>query len=122
MLLYIFRAKETHQIAEANQEKNKKLKEAFGISDYYVDGSSFDPNRKAKEAEAKAKAMAQKKYAYVYHCLLTTSKYRGVNDQWPLASLLPLHLALFRFQQIGYVLMSYDRYVMHIRTRTTDQN
>lgn len=58
-----FRAKETHQIAEANQEKNKKLKEAFGISDFYVDGSSFDPNRKAKEEEAKAKAMAEKRYA-----------------------------------------------------------
>ena len=58
-----FRAKETHQIAEANQEKNKRLKEAFGISEYYVDGSSLDPNRKAKEDEAKAVAMAQKKYA-----------------------------------------------------------
>ena len=65
LLLYIYSAKETHQIAEANQEKNKRLKEAFGISDYYVDGSSFDPNRKAKEEEAKAVAMAQKKYAYV---------------------------------------------------------
>jgi serine/arginine repetitive matrix protein 2 len=51
------------QIAEANQEKNKRLKEAFGISEYYVDGSSLDPNRKAKEDEAKAVAMAQKKYA-----------------------------------------------------------
>jgi serine/arginine repetitive matrix protein 2 len=39
------------------------LKEAFGISEYYVDGSSLDPNRKAKEDEAKAVAMAQKKYA-----------------------------------------------------------
>lgn len=58
-------AKETHQIAEANQEKNKRLKEAFGISEYYVDGSSLDPNRKAKEDEAKAVAMAQKKYAFV---------------------------------------------------------
>ncbi|CAG2256502.1 SRM300 [Mytilus edulis] len=58
-------AKETHQIAEANQEKNKRLKEAFGISEYYVDGSSLDPNRKAKEDEAKAVAMAQKKYAIV---------------------------------------------------------
>jgi len=62
-VVYIYRAKETHQIAEANQEKNKRLKEAFGISEYYVDGSSLDPNRKAKEDEAKAVAMAQKKYA-----------------------------------------------------------
>jgi hypothetical protein len=44
-------------------QKNKRLKEAFGISEYYVDGSSLDPNRKAKEDEAKAVAMAQKKYA-----------------------------------------------------------
>lgn len=58
-----FRAKETHQIAEATAEKNARLKEAFGISEYYQDGSSFDPNRKAKEEAAKALAMAQKKYA-----------------------------------------------------------
>lgn len=58
-----FSAKETHQIAEATAEKNAKLKEAFGISEYYQDGSSFDPNRKAKEEAAKALAMAQKKYA-----------------------------------------------------------
>lgn len=30
-----------------------------------MDGSSFDPNRKAKEEQAKAVAMAQKKYALV---------------------------------------------------------
>ncbi|XP_052261168.1 serine/arginine repetitive matrix protein 2-like [Dreissena polymorpha] len=58
-------AKQTHQIAEATAEKNARLKEAFGISDYYQDGSSFDPNRKAKEEAAKALAMAHKKYAIV---------------------------------------------------------
>ncbi|KAI8782950.1 serine/arginine repetitive matrix protein 2 isoform X6 [Biomphalaria glabrata] len=55
-------AKETHQLAEANQEKNARLKEAFGLTDY-VDGSAFDPDRKAKEEAAKAAAMAQKKYS-----------------------------------------------------------
>ncbi|XP_025092135.1 serine/arginine repetitive matrix protein 2-like isoform X3 [Pomacea canaliculata] len=57
-------AKETHQLAEANQEKNQRLREAFGLNDY-VDGSSFDPNRKAKEEAAKATAMATKKYSIV---------------------------------------------------------
>jgi serine/arginine repetitive matrix protein 2 len=63
-VLLCFRAKETHQLAEANQEKNQRLREAFGLNDY-VDGSAFDPNRKAKEEAAKAQAMATKKYAYV---------------------------------------------------------
>jgi len=56
------RAKQTHQIAEATAEKNARLKEAFGIGEFYQDGSSFDPNRKAKEEAAKALAMAQKQY------------------------------------------------------------
>jgi serine/arginine repetitive matrix protein 2 len=38
--------KETHAIAEAQQKKNKLLKEAFGISSTFVEGSSF-----YKEAE-----------------------------------------------------------------------
>lgn len=59
--MFSFRAKETHQLAEANQEKNARLKEAFGLTDY-VEGSAFDPDRKAKEEAAKAAAMAQKKY------------------------------------------------------------
>lgn len=57
-------ARETHQLAEANQEKNARLKEAFGLTDY-VDGSAFDPDRKAKEEAAKAAAAAQKKYSLV---------------------------------------------------------
>ncbi|KAG8276493.1 hypothetical protein J6590_064655 [Homalodisca vitripennis] len=46
--------KETHQIAEAQQEKNAKLREAFGISEYFVEGSSLDPGRHAREAAARA--------------------------------------------------------------------
>ena len=60
-----YRAKESHQIAQATAEKNARIKEAFGIGENYVDGSSFDPNRKAKEDQTKAVAMAQKKYASV---------------------------------------------------------
>ncbi|XP_022256011.1 serine/arginine repetitive matrix protein 2-like isoform X3 [Limulus polyphemus] len=55
--------KESHQMAEANQKKNEKLKEALGISEHFVEGSSLDPQRKQKEALAIAKA--QKKYTLV---------------------------------------------------------
>ena len=61
--LSYFSGKDTHQIAEANQEKNARLRDAFGLGDGYVDGSSFDPNRKAKEEAARAAAAAQKQYA-----------------------------------------------------------
>jgi len=57
-------AKETHQVAEAQQEKNARLKEAFGLGDY-VEGSAFDPDRKVKEEAARAAALAQKKYSVV---------------------------------------------------------
>ena len=57
-----YRTKNTHQLAEANQQKNAKLREAFGLSSFYVDGSSLDPNRKHKELEAKAKQEAETKY------------------------------------------------------------
>uniref|UniRef100_A0ACB8EVC9 Uncharacterized protein n=1 Tax=Sphaerodactylus townsendi TaxID=933632 RepID=A0ACB8EVC9_9SAUR len=50
---------ETHQLAEANEKKNERLRAAFGISDNYVDGSSFDPNRRAKEAASAAAAAKQ---------------------------------------------------------------
>lgn len=48
--------RETHAVAEAQQEKNSRLKEAFGISEFFVEGSSLDPNRKAKEELARAAA------------------------------------------------------------------
>lgn len=49
--------RETHQIAEAQHEKNARLREAFGISEYFVEGSSFDADRKAKEELAKSEAL-----------------------------------------------------------------
>ncbi|RWS11741.1 nucleolar GTPase/ATPase p130-like protein [Dinothrombium tinctorium] len=49
--------KETHQMAEMNQERNDKLKNALGISPYFIEGSSLDPDRKAKEALAKSEEM-----------------------------------------------------------------
>ncbi|XP_017089981.2 SRRM2 protein homolog rsr-2 isoform X4 [Drosophila bipectinata] len=50
-------ARDTHQIAEAQQQKNAKLREAFNISEYFVEGTSFDVDRKAKEDLAKGVAI-----------------------------------------------------------------
>nr|CAH7721522.1 unnamed protein product [Callosobruchus chinensis] len=52
---------ETHQVALAQQEKNARLREAFGISEYFVEGSSLDPARKAKEQLAKEEAERKKR-------------------------------------------------------------
>ncbi|RWS30236.1 hypothetical protein B4U80_00615 [Leptotrombidium deliense] len=41
--------KETHQMAEINQERNDKLKRALGINDNFVEGSSLDIDRRSKE-------------------------------------------------------------------------
>ena len=41
-------------MAELNEKKNERLRAAFGISDSYVDGSSFDPQRRAREAKQPA--------------------------------------------------------------------
>ncbi|KAH0561721.1 hypothetical protein KQX54_019019 [Cotesia glomerata] len=57
------RVRETHQVAEAQQEKNAKLREAFGISEFFVEGSSLDPERRTREAEARA---AASKYELVH--------------------------------------------------------
>jgi serine/arginine repetitive matrix protein 2 len=54
MILY-YRLRETHEIAQAQQQKNAKLREAFGISDYFVEGTSFDPERKHEKNLQKAK-------------------------------------------------------------------
>jgi len=58
-------AKATHQMAEANQLRNEQLKSAFGIGEFYKEGSSFDKERKAKELAAKTLAMVQAKYKLV---------------------------------------------------------
>lgn len=61
--LFCCSVKETHQIAEAQQEKNAKLREAFGISEYFVEGSSLDAGRRAKEEAARQ--AAQPRYQLV---------------------------------------------------------
>lgn len=73
LLLFFTSVTETHQLAEANEKKNERLRAAFGISDNYVDGSSFDPNRRAKEAAAaaanKQQQEQQKQYRYLFKSL-----------------------------------------------------
>lgn len=62
------RATETHALAAANQQKNDRLRAAFGISNDYVDGSSFHTDRKEKEKEKRdqerleREKMQQQKY------------------------------------------------------------
>lgn len=50
-LLFLLRVTETHALAAANQQKNDRLRAAFGIASDYVDGSSFHADRKEKEKE-----------------------------------------------------------------------
>lgn len=54
---FVYSLRETHEIAQAQQQKNARLREAFGISDYFVEGTSFDPERKAREELAKSEAI-----------------------------------------------------------------
>ncbi len=62
---------ETHALAAANQQKNDRLREAFGISSDYVDGSSFHPDRKEREKEKREQErlerekQQQQKYQWV---------------------------------------------------------
>lgn len=50
--IFISSATETHQMAEANEQKNAKFKEAFGIREDYKEGSSFDQELKAAQRAA----------------------------------------------------------------------
>ena len=50
--LFYSSVKETHQLAEINQDRNDKLKSALGISENFVAGSSMDIIRQAKEKQA----------------------------------------------------------------------
>ena len=54
------RATETHALAAANQQKNDRLRDAFGISKDYVDGSSFHPERKEREKEKRDQERLEK--------------------------------------------------------------
>lgn len=62
--IFSSRVTETHQLAELNEKKNERLRAAFGISDSYVDGSSFDPQRRTREAKQPAPE-PPKPYRYI---------------------------------------------------------
>jgi len=47
--------KGTHEIAEANETKNAKMRDAFGIKNEFAEGSSFkEEHQKARREEEKA--------------------------------------------------------------------
>ncbi len=47
---------DSHHMAAVNEQKNEKFRNAFGISQEYIGGSSFDANRQAiKAAERETK-------------------------------------------------------------------
>lgn len=45
--------KDSHQELLAQKEKNERLKQAFGLDDDFVDGSSFARSRNGKTEEPK---------------------------------------------------------------------
>ena len=62
-----YRSNATHILAAAKQIQNEKVRNAFGIGDFYVEGSAMDPDR--KEKEALAKKIATKKYKFsIFTC------------------------------------------------------
>lgn len=73
------RPTDTHQYNQLNLEKNESVKNAFGISKYFKEGSSLDPARRAKEAEARSADLDKK--ARRYELVRTPSPEReGADD------------------------------------------
>lgn len=81
--LSICRLTGTHEIAQAQQQKNARLREAFGISDYFVEGTSFDPERKAREELAKSEALQKELQAEKDADKINRKKYALVRTPSP---------------------------------------
>lgn len=64
---FYFSVRDTHQFADEQLKKNARLRDAFGISEFFIEGSSLDPERKIKEA-----ALAQLKALQVDKALEQT--------------------------------------------------
>ena len=60
-----YSAKETHQLAQANDEKNRKLREAFGIGEYDKKKIAEQKAEEAREIERRKIELANKKYMFV---------------------------------------------------------
>lgn len=58
-------AKETHQLAQANDEKNRRLREAFGIGEYDAKKATEQKAEQTKELEKRKVELANKKYAII---------------------------------------------------------
>ncbi len=57
------RSKETHQLAQANDEKNRRLREAFGIGEFDQKKISERKAEELREAERRKAEIANKQYA-----------------------------------------------------------
>ncbi|XP_026814641.1 serine/arginine repetitive matrix protein 3 isoform X2 [Rhopalosiphum maidis] len=64
---YKYSVRDSHQFADEQLKKNARLRDAFGISEFFIEGSSLDPERKIKEA-----ALAQLKALQVDQALEQT--------------------------------------------------
>ena len=51
---------DTHQAAEANEQKNAQMKAALGIKEDYKDGSAFNQELQAVEKAAREQAKLEK--------------------------------------------------------------
>jgi serine/arginine repetitive matrix protein 2 len=58
-------SKETHQLAQANDEKNRKLREAFGIGEYDKKKNAERKAEEAREAERRKAELVNKQYTIV---------------------------------------------------------
>lgn len=67
MFILYCSVRDTHQFADEQLKKNARLRDAFGISEFFIEGSSLDPERKIKEA-----ALAQLKALQVDQALVQT--------------------------------------------------
>jgi len=67
LFILYFSVRDSHQLADEQLKKNARLREAFGISEFFIEGSSLDPERKIKEA-----ALAQLKAMQVDQALVQT--------------------------------------------------
>lgn len=53
--------KGTHEVAEANENKNAKMRDAFGIKSDFAEGSSFNEEHQ-KQRREEEKAAREEKY------------------------------------------------------------
>lgn len=60
----------SHQLAELNELKNEKLKEAFGIRENYTEGSSFSAEYQVAKKEMEKMEREAKWYVLCFFCFV----------------------------------------------------